>query len=191
MDAPPTGRIGRFLNVSSEVSGLAKVGPIRNHADTVQKVIRSPQTVVHFVTLLEEMPVQETLDGIAELKEVGKGGIQPGGIFVNMMRQVRPDQGLSDRLAQDRGPDQVAQDTEALEIALKARPASRTPASRSTWRPNSPRRPGLSRPKRCTASNSMRRASLAMSCRSSPTASTWPGSTGWRRRCVSRVPHDA
>jgi anion-transporting ArsA/GET3 family ATPase len=120
MDAPPTGRIGRFLNVSSEVSGLAKVGPIRNHADTVQKVIRSPQTVVHFVTLLEEMPVQETLDGIAELKEVGKGGIQPGGIFVNMMRQVRPDQGLSDRLAQDRGPDQVARDTEALEIALKA-----------------------------------------------------------------------
>ena len=86
MDAPPTGRISRFLNISSEVSGLAKVGPIRNHADTVQKVIRSAQTVVHFVTLLEEMPVQETLDGIAELKEVGKGGIQPGGIMVNMMR---------------------------------------------------------------------------------------------------------
>ncbi len=73
MDAPPTGRIGRFLNVSSEVSGLAKVGPIRNHADTVQKVIRSPQTVVHFVTLLEEMPVQETLDGIAELSGSRQG----------------------------------------------------------------------------------------------------------------------
>jgi hypothetical protein len=28
MDAPPTGRIGRFLNVTTEVSGLAKVGPI-------------------------------------------------------------------------------------------------------------------------------------------------------------------
>src|SRR6516164_6142043 len=26
LDAPPTGRIGRFLNVSAEVSGLAKVG---------------------------------------------------------------------------------------------------------------------------------------------------------------------
>ena len=26
MDAPPTGRIGRFLDVSTEVSGLAKVG---------------------------------------------------------------------------------------------------------------------------------------------------------------------
>src|SRR5215469_11882643 len=27
MDAPPTGRIGRFLNVTTEVSELAKVGP--------------------------------------------------------------------------------------------------------------------------------------------------------------------
>ena len=34
LDAPPTGRIGRFLNVTAEVSGLAKVGPVRTHADT-------------------------------------------------------------------------------------------------------------------------------------------------------------
>lgn len=86
MDAPPTGRIGRFLNVSVEVSGLAKVGPIRTHADSVARVIRSPQTAVHLVTTLEEMPVQETLDGIAELRALG--GLQLGGIFINM---VRPD----------------------------------------------------------------------------------------------------
>jgi anion-transporting ArsA/GET3 family ATPase len=86
MDAPPTGRISRFLNVTSEVSDLARVGPIRGHADTVQKVIRSPETVVHFVTVLEEMPVQETLDGIAELRALG--GIRPGGIIVNMTRPL-------------------------------------------------------------------------------------------------------
>jgi anion-transporting ArsA/GET3 family ATPase len=86
MDAPPTGRIGRFLNVSSEVSDLARVGPIRGHADTVQRVIRSPATVVHFVTVLEEMPVQETLDGIAELRELG--GIRPGSVIVNMTRPL-------------------------------------------------------------------------------------------------------
>jgi anion-transporting ArsA/GET3 family ATPase len=92
MDAPPTGRIGRFLNVTSEVSDLARVGPIRGHADTVQKVIRSPETVVHFVTVLEEMPVQETLDGIAELRSLG--GIRPGAIIVNMARPLAlpPDQ---------------------------------------------------------------------------------------------------
>src|SRR5258706_8382457 len=89
MDAPPTGRISRFLNVSSEVSGLAKVGPIRGHADTVRSVIASPQTVVHFVSLLEEMPVQETLDGIAELQEVGNGGSPPGGIVGNMMGEAQ------------------------------------------------------------------------------------------------------
>jgi anion-transporting ArsA/GET3 family ATPase len=123
MDAPPTGRISRFLNVSSEVSGLARVGPIRSHADTVQKVIRSPQTVVHFVTLLEEMPVQETLDGIAELKEIGKGGIQPGGIMVNMMRQSWP--GNPDSRA---STDNQDHDAEALKVALKAAGLGEDPA---------------------------------------------------------------
>jgi anion-transporting ArsA/GET3 family ATPase len=92
MDAPPTGRIARFLNVATEVSGLAKVGPIRGHADTVQGVIRSPQTAVHFVTVLEEMPVQETLDGVAELRGLSPGGLQLGGIMINMVRRV----GLTD-----------------------------------------------------------------------------------------------
>ncbi|MCP2340389.1 ArsA-related P-loop ATPase [Actinomadura rupiterrae] len=81
MDAPPTGRITKFLNVNEEVSGLAKVGPIRNHADTVMKVVRSPETAVHFVTLLEEMPVQETMDGIHDLREAG---LPVGGVIVNM-----------------------------------------------------------------------------------------------------------
>ena len=111
MDAPPTGRVSRFLNVSSEISGLAKVGPIRSHADTVQKVIRSGETAVHFVTLLEEMPVQETLDGIAELSDVASGGIQPGGIMVNMVRRGWTEPGDGDD-AHDHAP--------ALEIALKA-----------------------------------------------------------------------
>jgi anion-transporting ArsA/GET3 family ATPase len=84
LDAPPTGRIGRFLNVTAEVSGLAKVGPIRSHADTVANVIKSPQTAVHFVCTLEEMPVQETLDGIAEIRAIP--GMQVGGIVINMAR---------------------------------------------------------------------------------------------------------
>jgi anion-transporting ArsA/GET3 family ATPase len=84
LDAPPTGRIGRFLNVTAEVSGLAKVGPIRTHADTVANVIKSPQTAVHFVSTLEEMPVQETIDGIAELRAIP--GMQVGGVVINMAR---------------------------------------------------------------------------------------------------------
>ena len=67
MDAPPTGRIARFLNVNAEVAGIARMGPIHGQANPVMGVIRSPQTAVHLVTLLEEMPVQETLDGLAKL----------------------------------------------------------------------------------------------------------------------------
>jgi anion-transporting ArsA/GET3 family ATPase len=83
IDAPPTGRISKFLNVNSEVSGLAKAGPIRKHADLVMNVIASPQTAVHLVTLLEEMPVQETIDGIAELRS---HSLPVGGVMVNMTR---------------------------------------------------------------------------------------------------------
>ncbi len=84
LDAPPTGRITRFLNVNSEVSGLAKVGPIRNQAESVMRMLRSPTTAVHLVTLLEEMPVQETLDGIAELTAAD---LPVGGVLINQVRQ--------------------------------------------------------------------------------------------------------
>ncbi|MQA79467.1 MAG: ATPase [Streptosporangiales bacterium] len=84
VDAPPTGRIARFLNVSSEVAGIARMGPVRTHADLVLGVIRSAQTAVHFVSLLEEMPVQETVDGIGELDRTG---IATGKVVVNMTRE--------------------------------------------------------------------------------------------------------
>ena len=83
LDAPPTGRIARFLNISHEVGGLAKVGPLKNQSDGVMTVLRSPQTAVHLVTLLEEMPVQETIDGVAELQSVG---LPVGGVVVNSVR---------------------------------------------------------------------------------------------------------
>ena len=83
VDAPPTGRVTRFLNVNREVAGIAKVGPIRNQADSVMRVINSPQTRIHLVTLLEEMPVQETLDGVDSLRDTG---LPVGSVVVNMLR---------------------------------------------------------------------------------------------------------
>ncbi|MFG3186758.1 ArsA family ATPase [Streptomyces nigra] len=83
MDAPPTGRITRFLNVNDEVAGLARIGPIHNQAQAVMRVLKSPETAVHLVTLLEEMPVQETADGIAELRAAR---LPVGRIIVNMVR---------------------------------------------------------------------------------------------------------
>lgn len=83
MDAPPTGRITRFLNVNSEVAGIARVGPIHNQANSVMAVIRSPRTAIHLVTVLEEMPVQETIDGVAELRTER---LPVGAVLVNMTR---------------------------------------------------------------------------------------------------------
>jgi len=86
LDAPPTGRIARFLNVTAEVAGLARVGPIKSQSDGVMAVLRSPQTAVHVVTLLEEMPVQETVDAVGELRG---SGLPVGAVVVNMTRPPR------------------------------------------------------------------------------------------------------
>jgi anion-transporting ArsA/GET3 family ATPase len=83
LDAPPTGRIGRFLNVTAETARLAKMGPIKTQSEGVASLLRSPITCVHVVTLLEEMPVQETLDAIGELSALH---IPVGRIIVNAAR---------------------------------------------------------------------------------------------------------
>ncbi len=83
LDAPPTGRIGRFLNVTAEAARLAKVGPIKTQAEGVAAVLRSPITSIHLVTLLEEMPVQETADAIDELSALG---MSIGRVIINATR---------------------------------------------------------------------------------------------------------
>ncbi len=93
LDAPPTGRIAQFLGVNSELAGLAKMGPIKRQADKVMLLLRSAETVVHLVTLLEEMPVQETADAIEELTA---HDLAVGGVVVN---QVRPEELDGDTLA--------------------------------------------------------------------------------------------
>ncbi|MCW3813172.1 ArsA family ATPase [Micromonospora sp. DR5-3] len=87
LDAPPTGRIGRFLNVTAETARLAKVGPIKTQSDGVAALLRSPMAAVHVVTLLEEMPVQETVDAIAELTQLG---FPIGRVIVNGARPPVP-----------------------------------------------------------------------------------------------------
>ncbi|MEH0969844.1 ArsA-related P-loop ATPase [Micromonospora sp. CPCC 205546] len=87
LDAPPTGRIGRFLNVTAETARLAKMGPIKTQSEGVAALLRSPITAVHVVTLLEEMPVQETVDAIAELTRLG---FPVGRVIVNGARPPLP-----------------------------------------------------------------------------------------------------
>ncbi len=110
MDAPPTGRITRFLNVNTEVGSLTRVGPIKNQADSVMRVMQSPETAVHMVTLLEEMPVQETIEGAVDLAATG---LPVGSVFVNMLQSEE----LSDEALASADPVDSAEIREGLVAA--------------------------------------------------------------------------
>ena len=86
LDAPPTGRITRFLNVTAEVVGIVKVGPIKQQANWVSEVLHSDQTGILLVTTPEEMPIRETLEASDQLREMK---FRLAGVIVNM---VAPDQ---------------------------------------------------------------------------------------------------
>ncbi len=86
VDAPPTGRIVKFLDVTKAMVDLAKVGPIRGQSEGVARLLHSGDTAVHLVTLLEEMPVRETLDAVDELNTAD---LRPGAVLVNRTYEPR------------------------------------------------------------------------------------------------------
>jgi hypothetical protein len=111
LDAPPTGRIGRFLNVNALVADLARVGPVHGQAAAMTEVFTSSATAVHVVTLLEDMPVQETVDAVGELRGLG---LPLGRVLLN---QVRPALLTGERLDQAAAG---AVDAAALRAELQA-----------------------------------------------------------------------
>jgi anion-transporting ArsA/GET3 family ATPase len=80
VDSPPTGRIARFLDVTKAVSDLAKGGPVHSQAEGVVRLLHSEQTAIHLVTLLEALPMQETLEAIDELQKLD---LPIGSVIVN------------------------------------------------------------------------------------------------------------
>ncbi len=92
VDSPPTGRIGNFLDVTQAMADLTKTGPIRNQSDGVTKLLRSADTAVHLVTLLEAMPIQETIEAVEELLSKD---LRVGVIFVNrVVPALLPDEDI-------------------------------------------------------------------------------------------------
>lgn len=99
VDAPPTGRVARFLGVTTDVASLARIGPIHRQAQSIARLLRSNLTAVHLVALLEEMPAQETLEAVAALRSAS---LRVGATILNMVQEplLRPAQ-LSAALSGD------------------------------------------------------------------------------------------
>jgi anion-transporting ArsA/GET3 family ATPase len=113
LDAPPTGRIRQFLDVTKDVVGLTKVGPINRQSQSVIDTLHRPDTLVHLVTLLEELPVQETLDAAAGLREAN---FRLGAVLVN---RTRPDLVPASVLVRGR-PDRVRLEKELATVGISA-----------------------------------------------------------------------
>jgi anion-transporting ArsA/GET3 family ATPase len=104
LDAPPTGRVVPFLRAPETVAELARVGPIRSQADRVRSLLDDPGlTAVLLTCLPEELPVTETLEGVAAL---GKAGLPVAGVVANRVTRDRLGgrAGRLAALARDPGP---------------------------------------------------------------------------------------
>lgn len=86
LDAPPTGRVVKFLDVTKAMGSLARTGPIHSQSEGVVELLHSSRTAVHLVTQLEDLPVQETLDTVDEIREAG---LPMGAVLVNRVRPSR------------------------------------------------------------------------------------------------------
>lgn len=81
LDAPPTGRLPRFLDAPRAVAELTSGGPIRQQAQGVLDMVSDAKRCrVVLVTLPEDMPVRETLEAADTL---AKMGVAVGPIVVN------------------------------------------------------------------------------------------------------------
>ncbi len=74
IDAPATGHGLSLLSTPSVILDTVRLGPLRRNTDLVQAVLTdASRTLVLTVTLLEELPVNESLELRARVRELGLG----------------------------------------------------------------------------------------------------------------------
>ncbi|MFY9588439.1 MAG: ArsA-related P-loop ATPase [Actinomycetota bacterium] len=121
LDAPPTGRLPRFLEAPRSVVELVRSGPIRQQAQGVLDMVSDPKrTQVVLVTLPEDMPVRETAEAAEKL---GKMGVTLGPVVVNgVYPEVLPADalvtvaaGAQERLKEEAGGAGIRLSDEAVE----------------------------------------------------------------------------
>jgi anion-transporting ArsA/GET3 family ATPase len=97
VDAPATGHGVGFLQTPRTFANIAKVGPIRQQAETLDAFIRDAErTGIAVVALPEEMPVNETV--MLERDLATEVGVEVDRIFCNGLYPERFDEPETDRI---------------------------------------------------------------------------------------------
>ncbi len=123
LDAPPTGRIVPFLEAPEGVTDIVRVGPITRQAAQIKSMLTNPERATTvLVTLLEEMPVQETVEAVAGLEEAG---IPVGPVIANQVETPRLSPEQLDAL-ETLGPEGLAERAAKADVDLGAATAERT-----------------------------------------------------------------
>lgn len=74
VDAPATGQLGSYLRAPRVVSELVPTGRVREQSTWMESILVADTTTVVLVSLPEELPVNETLEAAAALREEGTAG---------------------------------------------------------------------------------------------------------------------
>jgi anion-transporting ArsA/GET3 family ATPase len=115
VDAPATGHGLGFLKVPRTFMRAARVGPVHVRAAWVAELLEDPvQTAVVLVTTPEELPVTETLEAIADIKD---HAVPLAGVVANAVYEPLFDTADAEALAPVRGSGDAA----AAAAAARAR----------------------------------------------------------------------
>ncbi len=97
LDAAATGHAMAMLRAPATYANLARGGPIRQRADQIDALVRDPRrSAVVLSALPEETPVNETLETVGQLDELG---IALGLTVVNQVRATTIDDRTAEALA--------------------------------------------------------------------------------------------
>jgi len=97
VDAPATGHAVQLLGVPKALIDTVPAGPLRRDAEWMQALLTDPaKTSVVLVSLPEEMPVSETVELDAQVRDLLR--IPRGPVFVNAMPDERFTPGELERL---------------------------------------------------------------------------------------------
>ena len=117
LDGPPTGQGLGMLRTPQTFADVARVGPIRKKALTIDGFLRdSSQTGVITVALPEEMPVNETVEFGARLRK--QMGYDPGLVVMNALLPDRFSADDAERIEGVNGGSGDAAVAAALRVAL-------------------------------------------------------------------------